>query len=77
MDQAGGAGAVDGAQHDGPVVEARDVADADGVLGLELEAEEVLERPGEACPPGLGRHRGQVDAVDGDAPPGRVVHGSQ
>ncbi len=40
---------------------------ADGAAGLELEAEEVLERAGQACSPVVRRHSRQVDAVDEDA----------
>ena len=55
------------------VVVARLVAEPDAVLGAELEPEEVLERAGQPGPPPVGRHAGQVDAVDEDAAARRLV----
>ena len=68
LDDVAGAGPLDGAGDGRLVVETRLVADADGVAGGQLEAEEVLERAGQAGPPRRRRDRRQVDAVDGDPP---------
>ena len=49
------------------------VTEADRLPGLELEPEEVLERPGQAFPPLLRIDVRQVRAVDQDAAGARVV----
>ena len=77
VDDVVGAGPVDGADHRRHVVEPRLVADADALAGDQLEAEEVLERPGQPGPPRPARDRREVDAVDGDAPGRRAVHPGQ
>ncbi len=46
-----GARPSDGGGDGRPIVEAGEVADADGVSGAEFEAEEILERAGEARAP--------------------------
>ena len=77
LDDVVGAGPVDGVDDGRLVVEARLVADADALAGDQLEAEEVLERAGQALPPRRARHRGDVDAVDRDAARRRAVHAGE
>ena len=55
------------------VVQARHVADADGVAGAELEAEEILKRAGEAVAPLVGAHARELGAVDEDPAAARFV----
>ena len=45
----------------------------DALPGAQLEAEEVLVRAGQAVPPLVGGHAGQLGAVDEDPPVGRLV----
>ena len=68
-----GAGALDGRDDRGLVVHARHVADADGVAGAELEAEEVLERAGQARAPLVGRHARERRVVHEDRAGRRLV----
>ena len=56
------------------VVQARHVAEADGVARAELEAEEVLERAGQPRAPLVGRHARQRRVVDEDRARRRLVH---
>ena len=61
-----------------PLGQPGEVADPDAVERTQLEAEEVLERAAQPGPPLRHRQRGQVDAVDLDAPAvGRVHPGEQ
>ena len=68
-----GAGALDGRRDRRLVVQARHVADAHGVAGSELEAEEVLERAGQSRAPFVGGHAGELDVVDQDPAGVRLV----
>ena len=68
-----GAGAADGRHDRGLVVQPRHVADAHGVAGPELEAEEVLERARQPRAPLVRGHAGQLDAVHQDPAGGRLV----
>ena len=68
---------VDGGNHRGLVVEPAQIADSDGVVRLELEAEEVLKRAGEPRPPCLGGHAREIMAVDQDPAAGRLVESRQ
>ena len=56
------------------VVEPRQIADADGVPGAELEAEEVLEGAGEPRAPVDGGNAREVGSIDEDAAARRLVH---
>ena len=69
-----GAGALDGRDDGRLVVQARHVAEADGLARAELEAEEVLERAGQARPPLVGGHAGERRVVDEDRARRRLVH---
>ena len=73
VDDVLGAGPRDGRLGGRPVVQPVEVPDPDRLLGTQLEAEEVLEGAGQAVPPQGHGHRREVDAVDLDAPRGRVV----
>src|SRR5262249_39439517 len=66
-------GAVDRADHGRLMLHVRQVADADGGPGTQLEPEEVLIRPREPAPPSVRRDAREVDAVDEDAAAGRRV----
>ncbi len=73
LDDVGRAGATDRGEHRGLVVDVFEVADPDGRERRVLEAEEVLERAGQAIPPLLGVETAEIDAVHGDATLGRLV----
>ena len=77
LDDVARAGPLDGRRHRRRVVEPRQVADADGVARPELEPEEVLKRAGEPRTPRIRRHARELDAVDQDAPAGRLIQAAQ
>ncbi len=59
------------------IVEPRHIADADGMARLKLEAEEILERAGEALAPVVGGNARQIHAVDQDAALRRLIQATQ
>ena len=76
-DDVAGAGMLDRGPNRGQIVEARQIADVDGVPRPELESKEILKRAGDARAPAIGRHARQIDAVDQDAPAGGPIQPAQ
>ena len=74
VDHVVGAGPTDGVGDRRPLVHPRLVAEPDRGHGAELEAEEVLERPGEPGAPLPRRDPREVDVVDEDRARRRCVH---
>src|ERR1051325_4761692 len=61
------AGAVDGGNDSGFIIEPGQITNPDGMPSLEVEAEEVLKSAGQARAPFVGPDASKLPAVDQDA----------
>src|SRR6185312_1227612 len=73
LDDVVGARAPDRGLDDRALVQTVEIAEADGVVGPELEPEEILERTGEPGAPLVGRELDEIVPVDLDASRRRCV----
>src|SRR5437588_8352193 len=77
LDYIVGACLPDGASYSGWVLMPDEVANADALQRLKLEAKEILESSREPRSPRVRRDPREVHAIDYDAPAGRLIHAAQ